>query len=193
MVPARLSAPRPSKHRLAAYRLPGLALAAAVMAAIGSAPEASAQTASPNVAVPSHPHVPLPRHGVAGCWVANQLIYGPYAVSFCSDGRAGSYRVTGGGLSCGGAVDISRRGGALRVQLGHGRCNRRTDWTADTLVCGRVGGYGGGHGRVPDVAAPAVPVPGVPVPGVPGFGQLTCTYYPAVAGYSPVGVSFRRY
>ncbi len=191
MVPARLSAPRP-RH---IARLSGLALAAAIVAATAAVPEASAQTASPNVAVPSQPHVALPRRGVAGCWVANQLIYGPYAVSFCSDGRAGSYRVTGGGLSCGGAVNISRRGGALRVQLGHGRCNRRTDWTADTLVCSRVGGYGGGHGRVPDVAAPAVPVPGVPVPGVPvpGFGQLTCTYYPAVAGYSPVGVSFRRY
>jgi len=184
-----MSPTRPSETRPSTLRLSGLALAA-MMAATAAVPEARAQTASPNVAVPSQPHVPLPqRGGVAGCWVANQLIYGPYAVSFCSDGRAGSYRVTGGGLSCGGAVDISGRGGELRVQLGHGRCNRRTDWTADTMVCSRVGGHGtGGYGRVPDVAVPAVPVP-----GGPGFGQLTCTYYPAVAGYNPVGVSFRRY
>ena len=168
-----------------------LALIAGVAAASVSVSPAAAQTASPNVAVPSQPYVPLPRGGgVAGCWAANHLIYGPYAVSFCSDGRHGSYRIHGGGLSCGGAVDISRRGGELHVQLGHGRCNRRTDWTADTMVCGPVGGYGmGGYGAAPHVATPSVPMPGIPVPG---FEQLNCTYYPAVAGYSPVGVSFRR-
>jgi len=174
-------------------RIAFVALAAAISTFAISGNEASAQNAAPQVAVPQVPQ-PGPGPGpvpgpisIAGCWAANQLIYGPYSVSFCSNGAYGNYQVSGGGLSCSGNVNISGQGGQFRIQLGHGRCNGNTDWSADYMICNVSGGFGGYSGQ----AAPQVAVPQVPTPG-PGFGGLSCTYYPVAAGYTPVGISLRR-
>jgi hypothetical protein len=168
-----------------------VALAAAVSIFAFSADEVSAQQNAPAVAVPQVP-TPAPTPGpvgIAGCWAANQLIYGPYSFSFCSNGAYGNYQVSGGGLSCSGTINVGGQGGQFRIQLGHGRCNGNTDWSADYLICTPIGGFGAP--AAPGTAAPQVAVPQVPTPG-PGVGGLNCTYYPVAPGYSPIGVSLRR-
>jgi len=178
-------------------RLACLALGAAVALSAPFAAQAGqnkSEVAVPRVAVP---HVPAPPPGgVAGCWSAQRLIYGPYAFSFCTNGRYGSYQVHGGGLNCNGNVTMRQgRGGAVTVQLSRSRCNGRTDWTADTLVCRNIGGYGGGwnggHGgtmRSRERSEVAVPRVAVPAPS----GRLDCTYYPAAAGYRATGLALVR-
>lgn len=183
--------------------LTGIALATG-LAAIAPAAQASGSVASPQVASPhvAVPHVPTPSPGdVAGCWSADRAIYGPYRLSFCTNGYAGSYRVTGG-LTCEGAVRISTRGdGTVSVRLGHGRCNGRTDWSADHMECrprhaGVWNGWQSGQsGSNRDVASPQVAVPRPPYPYPPGPGwsdRMDCTYFPVVAGYRPIGVGLRR-
>lgn len=172
-------------------RVACVAFAATVSIFSFSATTAIAQQNAPMVAVPSVPTpapVPVPV-SIAGCWATNQLIYGPYTLSFCSNGAYGNYQVSGGGLGCSGDVNIGGQGGQFRIQLGHGRCNGYTDWSADYLVCNAFGGFGAP--AAPGAAAPQVAVPQVPTPG-PGVGGLTCTYYPVAPGYSPIGISLRR-
>jgi hypothetical protein len=178
-----------------------MALAAPVAATAG---QANAEVAVPRVTVP-HVPVPAPAGGVAGCWSAQRPIYGPYSLSFCSNGRYGSYQVRGGGLSCNGSVNVTPNGGGtVTVRLSRSRCNGWTDWSADYLVCRNpgpywAGGYRGGFNRSytggtnPEVAVPHVPSPRVPTPHVPNFGRLDCTYYPVAAGYHPTGLALTRY
>ncbi len=179
--------------KMSISRFAVVALAAAVSVFAMSPDPAAAQNAAPQVVVPQVPTpgpgpVPGPI-GIAGCWAANQLIYGPYSFSFCSNGAYGTYQVYGGGLSCNGNVNVTGQGGQFRIQLGHGRCNGNTDWSADFLVCNA--GFGFGIQQAPGAAAPQVAVPQVPTPG-PGAGNLNCTYYPVAPGYSPIGVNLRR-
>lgn len=184
--------------------LSGIALAAGLAAFAPDAAQASGAGASPQVASPhvAVPHVPTPGPGnISGCWSIDRAIYGPYHLSFCTNGYAGTYRVTGG-LNCEGAVRVSSRGdGSVTVRLGHGRCNGRTDWSADYMECRpRHGGgwtnWQGGHsgssrfGASPQVAVPRVPAPYPPQPD--WSSRMDCTYYPVVAGYRPIGVSLRR-
>jgi len=170
-------------------------------AAIALIAPLGAHAGQPNaeVAVPRAPtpYVTVPRAGVlAGCWSAQRMIYGPYAFSFCSNGRAGSYQVRGGGLNCNGNVKVRPNGdGTVTVGLSRSRCNGHTDWSADYLVCRTAGGFGGVHGGGWNggyVARPnaEVAVPRAPVP-VPG-GHLSCTYYPVAPGYSPTGLAMVR-
>ncbi len=173
-------------------------LAVCATAALAAPLAAEAGPATPEVAVPrvTVPHMPAPG-GLAGCWSAGRPIYGPYAFSFCSNGGHGSYQVRGGGLSCGGNVSVvPGRAGSFTVRLGHGRCNGRTDWSADYLVCrsaggwngGYGGGWSGGYGVRPEVAVPRAPAPRHPA----SAARLDCTYYPVVAGYSPIGLAMFR-
>ncbi|MCT8970418.1 hypothetical protein [Microbaculum marinisediminis] len=186
-------------------RIAGFAVGAAIVMTLpltAAAGQAQSEVATPRVAVP---HVPAPGGGadMAGCWSSQRLIYGPYAFSFCSNGRYGSYRVRGGGLACEGNVTVSPgRGGTATVRLSRSRCNGRTDWSADYLVCRSVGGGGvgygnGGYGQYgtrgyrPEVAVPRAPTPRYPRVPIPA-GRLDCTYYPTVAGYHPIDLAMVR-
>jgi hypothetical protein len=172
-----------------------MALSAPLAAQAG---QNKSEVATPRIAVP---HVPVPGPGgVAGCWSAQRLIYGPHAFSFCTNGRYGSYQVHGGGLNCNGNVTLTQgRGGAVTVQLSRSRCNGRTDWSADTLECrstggfagGWNGGWNGGYGGTMgsrDRSEVAVPRVAVPAAG----GRLDCTYYPAAPGYRATGLALVR-
>jgi len=194
-----------SKASFPTRRIAGFAIAASVAlsapVAANAAGAGAPEVAQPRVMVP-HVPAPAPHGGVAGCWSAQRLIYGPYAFSFCSNGRYGSYQVRGGGLFCNGTVNVNRGPrNTVTVQLSRSQCNGWTDWSADHLVC-RV--TGGGRTRnnqglandsryaaevaTPHVATPRVPVPHFPVPGQ----RLDCTYVPVVSGYHPIGLAMTR-
>ncbi|MEJ8571195.1 hypothetical protein [Microbaculum marinum] len=174
-----------------------LALAAAISAP-GAADAAGTnvpEVAQPRVLVPHvpAPHVPqpAPRDRISGCWSGERLIYGPYAFSFCSNGDYGSYQVRGGGLACNGSVTVSRGpGDTVTVNLSRSQCNNWTDWSADRLVC-RTGDrvwIDQPYASRPEVAQPHVAVPRRPAP----MRQLDCTYFPAAAGYHPIGLALSR-
>jgi len=179
--------------------LTAIAFATGLNAIALSAAQASASGTSPHVAV-AHLPTPVPVN-IAGCWSADRAIYGPYHLSFCTDGHAGVYRVTGG-LDCKGAVRLSTRAdGSLTIRLGHGRCDGSIDWSADYLECRprhagvRNGWQGGRSGATGDVASPQVAVPRAPYPYPAGPGwsdRMDCTYFPVVVGYRPMGVGLLR-
>lgn len=195
---------RPAASRIAALAIgvgiavstPMTAKAAGANSMISNAPE----VAQPRVMVP-HVPTPAPNGGLAGCWSAQRLIYGPYAFSFCSNGSYGSYQVRGGGLACNGSVNVARGpANTFTVQLRRSQCNGWTDWSADRLVCRATGGnrWSSGYSRgssgdsrhAAEVATPNMPTPRMPAPRMPApHRNLECTYFPVVSGYHPIGLA----
>jgi hypothetical protein len=172
--------------------------------AVNDAALAAGGVATPDVVVPSQPApvpVPVPTYGPDGCYRVNQPLYGPYYMSFCIQGRNGSYQVTGGGIDCRGSLRVTNTGPReARIRLRTSHCGRGVDWSADSLYCqfGGVAGFierpQGGAGGLsgPNVVVPSQPAP-APVP-VPGYiTQLRCNYQPSVAGYPAVSISADRY
>lgn len=181
--------------RFAPARLATLVIGAAV-ALSAALPAHAAGSAQPKVAVPNVavPKVPVPVPGpanIAGCWSAQRPIYGPYAFSFCSNGKYGSYKVRGGGLHCNGSVTVtSGWGNTATVRLSRSHCNGWTDWSADYLVCRTGGGWTGVNPPEFGIHAPQARVA---VPHVPTQGwRLDCTYHPVAAGYHPIGLALTR-
>lgn len=189
-----------------------LVLVALGATVVVSAPlAANAGAAKPEVVVPrvGVPHVGVPNvpapGGIAGCWSAQQRIYGPYSFSFCSNGSYGSYKVRGGGLFCDGSVTVRPGwGDTVTVRLSRSPCNGWTDWSADYLVCRSAGQWTGGWNGAypgvaykgpanPEVVVPHAPNPRVATPRVPVAGwRLDCTYVPVAPGYRPIGLAMTR-
>jgi len=156
----------------------------AIAAAIGlgglSAPVLAAESPSTRVVVPDRPGT---GGGISlnGCYQVAERLYGPYSMSFCLGGR-GSYKVTGGGLNCSGQLSSTTSGRNIDIRLRRTSCGHGKAWSADSMRCTVVGFLGS--------VLPRVIVPDRP--GLPGFGDLRCTYTPAVAGYKPVQIRARR-
>lgn len=158
---------------------------------------------APSVVVPSQPGplpAPVPTYGPDGCFRVNQALYGPYHMTFCIQGRSGSYQVTGAGLNCRGSLRTYPGGHEVRITLRRSHCGNGMDWTADTMYCqiGGPGGYldrpnaGGGGGL--DRPSVVVPTPGPRPAPVPSYAtQLQCSYQPAVGGYPSVTFVADRY
>jgi len=116
--------------------------------------------------------IPAPSDGIAGCWTADRNLYGPYSLRFCINEQAdGSYTVIGGGLRCNARLTGQQIwGGGYSFTMSRAHCGRGTDWTADTFTCHLMSGRSDG--------------PRIAVPDTTGLARLTCTYIPAVWGYS---------
>jgi len=157
---------------------------AGVIAAVGTAIFASfalaAENPSTRVVVPDRPGGGG-GIGLGACYQVSERLYGPYSMSFCLSGR-GSYKVTGGGLSCNGSLSWSTSGRNISIKLRRSTCGRGQAWSADSMSCTVVGFFG--------AVLPRVIVPDRP--NMPGFGDLACTYTPQPHNYKPVRIRARR-
>ena len=153
---------------------------AAVLALSGFATTVYAAGPSTKVVVPDRPGGGG-GIGLGGCYQVAERLYGPYSMSFCLSGR-GSYKVTGGGLDCNGSLSWNTSGRNININLRRSTCGRGKAWSADSMSCTFVGFLG--------AVLPKVVVPDRP--GLPGFGDLRCTYKPAVSSYRPVQIRARR-
>lgn len=160
--------------------LAGTALAAAVLASAGASAQPQPRVAVPEIAVPDR------GSGLDGCYRVDRPLYGPYRMSFCLDGRDGTYRVTGGGLDCRGDLDARRKGySRVDIDLSRTRCGHGMSWTADNLSC---------QVSLPVFALPGKgPQPKIAVPDSSGpVLQLRCSYDPAVRGYRTIQVNAKK-
>lgn len=161
-------------------RLPA-AIAAFLLGAMVAAP-ALAQDMNATVIVPDAPGGAR----FAGCYSVAQRLYGPYRMEFCLEQR-GSYRVTGGGVTCNGRLDWSARGRDIDIDLSRSSCGNGVAWSADSMTCQGSGLFGKGvAGAIGDALAKVI------VPNVPTISALRCTYYPAVRGEKPTDITARR-
>lgn len=143
-------------------RLAITAVALAVMLS-STAFAQNGQDIAPRVVVPDHPA------GIAvnGCFRANQLLFGPHRLTFCLE-RAGSYRVTGGGLNCNGRLFWNTAGRDIFIDLERTSCGSGRAWEAASMRCNHMGGLLRRLGnRLLDT---------------PMLASLQCTYFPNVSG-----------